>query len=135
MGLLRPLLIQPSRQGGEALGFEDFPHAGRAQGTAPLLESLADFINRMVLLAHLHDQVARRRLFGLGLRTVAWGEEEGGLGFTAEMMTKDVKGIERVAKGASDFWSGAALDQIGAQGLVLAVFGQARFEEKAAECT
>jgi len=66
---------------------------------------------------------------------VAWGKEESGLGLAAEMMAKDVKGIEGVAKGASDFRSGATLDQIGAQGLVLAVFGQARFEEKAAELT
>jgi len=40
------------------------------------------------------------------------------------MVAQDVKGIERVAKSAGDLPGGPSLDQEGAQGFVLAVFGQ-----------
>ena len=69
-----------------------------------------------------------------------WGPWRGetkktGSGFSAEVVTQDVEGIEGVAEGAGDVFGGPALDQVSAQGLVLAVFGQAGFEEEAAECT
>ena len=44
-----------------------------------------------------------------------------------------MKGVEGVAEGAGDLFSGATLDQESAEGLVLAVLGQARFAEEAAE--
>jgi hypothetical protein len=51
------------------------------------------------------------------------------------MVTKDVEGIEGVAEGASNVLGETALNQVSAQGLVLAVFRQAGFEEEAAELT
>ena len=87
------------------------------------------------MLAQLDDQVASRRLLGLGLRTVPRREKKGGMGFSAEMVTKDVEGIEGVAEGAGHVFGEPALDQVSAQGLVLAVFRQAGFEEEAAKCT
>ncbi|HEX8814121.1 MAG TPA: hypothetical protein VF753_01345 [Terriglobales bacterium] len=51
------------------------------------------------------------------------------------MVTKDVEGIAGVAEGAGHVFGEPALDQVSAQGLVLAVFRQAGFEEKAAKCT
>ena len=134
-GRRRPFLVQAPGQGGKALGPEDFPHRGRAEGTVALLEGLADFIDRMVLFAELDDQVAGGRFLGLGLGAVARGDKEDRLGLPAEVVAQDVKGIERVAEGAGDVFGGAALDQVSAQGLVLAVFGQAGFEEEAAELT
>ena len=57
------------------------------------------------------------------------------MGFSAKMVTKDVEGIEGVAKGAGHVFGETALNQVSAQGLVLAVFRQAGFEEEAAEST
>ena len=132
---MRPLPIQTSGQGSETLGLEDFPHSGRAQGTAALLEQLADLINRVVLFAQLHDELAGGRLLGLGLRAVARGDEKDWIGLAAEVVAEDVKGVERVAKGAGDVLGRAPLNQISTQGLVLAVFRQAGFKKEAAEFT
>jgi hypothetical protein len=71
----------------------------------------------------------------LGLRAVPRREKKGGVGFSAKVVTKDVEGIESVAEGAGNVLGETALDQVSAQGLVLAVFRQARFEEEAAEFT
>jgi len=100
-----------------------------------LLEGLANFIDRMVLFAELDNQVAGGRFLGLGLRAMAWGYKKDRVWLPAEVVAQDVKRIERVAEGAGDVFGGPPLDQISAQGLVLAVFGQAGFEEEAAEFT
>src|SRR5207302_8644473 len=134
-GLLGPFFIQPPRQRSEPFGFENFAHAGRTQWALAILESLADLINGIVLLAQLNDQVARCGLFGLGLRAVLRREKKGGMGFSAKMVTEDVEGIEGVAEGAGHLFGGTALDQVSAQSLVLAVFRQAGFQEEVAECT
>jgi hypothetical protein len=89
----------------------------------------------MVLLAQLDDQVASRRLLGLGLWAVSGGEKKGGLGFSAKMMTEDMEGIEGVAQSVRHLFGGTAFDQVSTQGLVLAMFGQARLQEEAAELT
>jgi hypothetical protein len=94
VGLLGPFFIEPPRQRSEPFGLEDFPHAGRTQWGVVILKNLADLIDGMVLLAQLHDQVASRRLLGLGLRAVPRGEKKGEVGFSAKMVTKDVEGIE-----------------------------------------
>jgi hypothetical protein len=57
------------------------------------------------------------------------------LGVPAEVVTEDVEGIEGIAEGMGDLFGGTPLDHKGAQSLVLAVLGQPRFEEKAAELT
>ena len=132
---MRPFLVQAPGQRRETLGPEDFPHGRRAKGAAALLECSADFIDRVVLFAKLDDEVASGRFLGLGLWAVARGDEKDRLGFTAEVMAQDMKGIERVAEVAGDVLGKPAFDQIGAQGFVLAVFGQARMEEEAAELT
>ncbi len=49
------------------------------------------------------------------------------------MVTEDMEGIEGVAKSASHFVGGPALDQVGTQGFVLAMFGEVRFEEEPAD--
>ena len=133
--MLGAFVIAPPRQRSEPLGFEDFPHAGRTQGAVALLERLANLINGMVLLAQLDDEVPSGRFLGLGLRTVSRGEKEGGLGFSAKMMTENMEGIGGVAKSARHRFGGTALDEESAQGFVLAMFGQAGFQEEAAELT
>ncbi|PYT95292.1 MAG: hypothetical protein DMG38_27735 [Acidobacteria bacterium] len=134
-GLPWSFFIQPPRQRSKPFGFEDFPHSGRTQWRVAVLKNLADLINGVVLLAQLDDQVASRGLLGLGLRAVPRREKKGGMSFSAKMVTKDVEGVEGVAEGAGHVFGETALDQISAQGLVLAVFRQAGFQEEAAECT
>jgi len=89
----------------------------------------------MVLLAQLDDEIAGGRFLGLSLRAVAWGEEKGRLGIAPEVVAEDVKGIEGITKGAGDLFGWAPFEQISAEGFVLAVFGQAGFEEELAELT
>jgi hypothetical protein len=100
-----------------------------------LLERLADFIHRVILFAELDDQVVGGRFLGLGLRPVTRGHKKDRLGLTTEVVTQDVKGVERVAESAGNVFGRPAFDQKSAQGLVLALFGQARLEEESAELT
>src|SRR5437667_2489361 len=94
-GLPGPFFIQPPRQRSEPFGSEDFPYAGGTQWGVAILKNLADLIDGVVLLAQLDDQVASRRLLGLGLRAVPRREKKYGVGFSAKMVTKDVEGIDR----------------------------------------
>src|SRR5258706_15986656 len=57
------------------------------------------------------------------------------MSLSAKMVTKDVEGVEGVAEGAGHVFGETALDQISAQGLVLAVFREAGFQEEGAEGT
>src|SRR5258707_2684405 len=57
------------------------------------------------------------------------------MSFSAKMVTKDVEGVEGVAEGAGHVFGETALDQISAQGLVLAVVRQAGCQGEAAEGT
>lgn len=129
--LLRPLLIPAPGQGGKALGAEDFPHRRRTQRTVLLLEHLADFIDRMVLFAPLDNEIARRRFFRLSARSRAGAQEEGRMGVVAKVEAQDPESARGIAEGAGDFLRSLAFDEIGAEGLVLALFGQSRFEEEA----
>ena len=105
------------------------------KGQLALVERLADFIDRVVLFTQLHDELSGGGLFRLGLGAAARGDEKDRIGLAAEVMTKDVEGVERVTEGARDLWGRPAFDEVGPQGFVLAVFGQAGFEEEAAELT
>jgi len=96
----------------KALGPEDFPNGSRAEGTAALLERLADFIDRVVLFAQLDDEVAGGRFLGLGLGSVARSHKKDRLGLTTEVVAQDVKGIEGIAEGAGNVFGRLALDQI-----------------------
>jgi len=61
--------------------------------------------------------------------------EERRIGFPAEVMAKDMKGVERVTECPRHFFRGPTFDDVSPEGFVLAVFGLARFEEEAAELT
>jgi len=129
----RSFVIAAPGQSREAFGAENFANGGGAQGAVAIFERLADFINGMVLLTELHDEVVGSGLFWLGLGAVARGDEEGGRGVTAEVVAQDVQGAQGIAEGAGDFLGGAALNQESPQSVVLALLGEARFEEKPAE--
>jgi hypothetical protein len=59
------------------------------------------------------------------------GQEEGRLGVVAEVVTQDAESPWRVAKGLGDGLGRMPLDIKSAEGLVLPLFGQGRFEEEA----
>ena len=77
----------------------------------------------MVLLAQGDDEGAGGGLLGLMTRAGTSGEEEGGLGVVAEVVAQDTEGAWGIAEGAGDLVGGTLLDEVGAEGLVLALFG------------
>jgi hypothetical protein len=87
----------------------------------------------MVLLAQPHDEVAGRRLLGLGLRSAARGQEEDGSRIATEVMTEDMESAGGVTEGGGGLMGRAALQEVGAEGLVLALFGGGGLEEEAAD--
>ena len=62
------LLVEPARQGGEALSGENFAYRGGAQRRPLLLEGLADLIDRIVAFAQRYDLLAGAALVGRLLR-------------------------------------------------------------------
>jgi hypothetical protein len=89
----------------------------------------------MVLLAQTDDEVASRGFLGLGLRSPARRQEEGRGGIAAEVMTEDMEGADGVTEGPGDRLGGPVFEEVGAEGLVLALFGDDGLEEEAAEVT
>ena len=116
----------------KALGLEDLTHGGGAQGELLLFESLTDFIHGMVLLAQRDEEGAGGGLLGLGTRSGAGGDEEGGVGVAPEGVAEHAEGTRRIAEGASGLVGGPAVDIIGPECLVLPLFGLLRLEEEAA---
>ncbi len=84
----------------------------------------------MVLFAQSDDQGAGGGFFGLVARAGAGGEEESRLRVVAEAVAQDAEGAWGIAESVSDLVGGAALDEIGAQGFILAVLGQGGFKEE-----
>ena len=117
-------------QAGEAFIVQDLPDGGGTQGSLLGLEGAFDVVDGEVLLAHPQDQFADGVFLGLGMRAVLEFTEEVGLG-AAEMMTQDAKGAWGVAKAAGDVSRGKTFDEVGTEGLVLALGGGGGFEEEA----
>jgi hypothetical protein len=63
------------------------------------------------------------------MRAVLEFTEEVGLG-TSEMMTQDAERALGIAKAPGDVSGGKTLDEVGTEGLVLALGGGSRFEEE-----
>ena len=61
-------------------------------GDAVLLEGLADLVDRVVLLAQGHDQVARRGLLRLRARAGRGREEELGVRVATELVAEHAEG-------------------------------------------
>jgi hypothetical protein len=97
-----------------------------------VLERLADFVDGVVALAQRHDLFLSAALVGLSARPGLGGGEEGRQLIATKGVTEHAKGAGRVAEAASDLGRGELLDEIGAQGLVLALAWGGRFAEEAA---
>ena len=105
---------------------------GGAQGLALLLEKFADLIGGMILFSQGHDQVPGGGLLGLRLGTVPRVEEEGGVGIATELVAEDAEGAGGITEVGGDVGGGFLVDEIGAQGFVLTLFGMEGLEEEAA---
>jgi hypothetical protein len=86
----------------------------------------------MVLLAQSDDEGAGSGLLGLSAGAGVGGEEESGLGVVAEAVAQDAERAWGVAEGAGDLLGGAALDEVGAKGFVLALLGEGGLAEEPA---
>ena len=128
----RPVLLASSRQAGETLLAENLLDGGGAQGLALLLEKFADLIGGMILFSQGHDQVPGGGLLGLRLGTVPRVEEEGGVGIATQLVAEDAEGAGGITEVGGDVGGGFLVDEIGAQGFVLTLFGMEGLEEEAA---
>ena len=69
--------------------------------------------------------------FGLALRAARGGEEEGGLGVAAEVVTQHAERALGVAELGGDLLGGTPIDEVASQRLVLTLFGVLGLEEEA----
>ena len=77
------------------------------------------------------DECSRGGLFGLGARSAHGGDEELRLEVTAKLVAQDPKRAVGIAEFCGDLLGGDVLDEVSSQGLVLALFGELRFQEEA----
>ena len=84
----------------------------------------------MIGLAQLDDEVVRGGLLGLMARARTRGDEEGWVGVVPEVVAHDLEGAGRVAERAGHLGRGVVFDEVGAQGLVLALLGRGRLEKE-----
>jgi len=66
----------------------------------------------------------------LGTWPGAGGDKKARMGITQETVAEDAEGAWGVAEGAGNLLGGAALEEIGAEGFVLALHGELRGEEE-----
>lgn len=129
---VRTLVIAAAGQGSEAFLLEHFANGGGTEGAFLIFESLADLIDRVVLLAEANDEVTSRGFFGLRSWAVGWSDEKGRNGIAAKTMTKNVEGTDGVAESPGYVFDRTVLDEEGAEGLVHAVAGRVGLEEEVA---
>ena len=86
----------------------------------------------MVLFAEGDDERPGGGLFGLSAGAWAGGAEKGGLWVVAEAVAQDTESTWGVTLSAGHLLGRAALDEVSAESLVLAVFWEGRLEEEGA---
>jgi hypothetical protein len=123
------LFILAPGQAGEAFFVQDLPDGGGTQGSLLGLQGACDVVDGEVLLTHAQDQFAGGIFLGLRMRAALQFTEEVGLG-AAEMMTQDAKRARGVAEAPGDVRRGKTFDEVGPEGLVLALRGGGGFEEE-----
>ncbi len=100
----------------------------------PLLEGGTDLVDGVVLFAQGDNRLPGGGLLRLGPRPAPRGREEGRRRIAPEVVAQDVEGAYGVAEGAGRLFRGAPLDEVGPQGLVLALPGVPGLQEEAAAC-
>ena len=89
-------------------------------------------IDREIAFAHGHRQITDAVAGGRGLRSALRLAEEGGafLRVVAELITQDAEGAGGVAEAAGDVGGGLLIDEVSAEGFVLALQGELGGEEE-----
>ena len=94
----------------------------------------ADVVDGEVLLAQGdHAVAAGGPSWAAVWGPLAGGEEEGPLGVLAELVDQDAEAAGRVAEARGGLGGGKSLDEVGAEGLVLAVGGVDRLQKAVGE--
>src|SRR5262249_35494163 len=92
-------------------------------------QGAADIVDGEVLLAQGDDALTQGLLFGGDVGPLVGGEEEAAAGGLAELVDQDTEAAVGVAEAFGDFRAGAAVDDVGTQGLVLTLGGVGRLQE------
>ena len=129
LGVLGTLVIGTPGQPTETFGAEDLPDGGVGKGCTLFFEDPFHVGDRVILLAQGNDELAGRILFGSRLGAGPELTEEVGL-VLAKVVAKHAEGARRIAEVFGDQWGREALDEVGAQGLVLALSGGSGFEKE-----
>src|SRR5262249_24527885 len=117
----RALVVLAAREPGKSLFAK---HLGNRRGTefdVLFAQGVGDVVHREVTLAHLDDEASGTRLLRLLPRPARRRDEEGALGVVPEVVAENTEGGGGVPEGPRDLDARSMLDEIGAQGLVLAM--------------
>ena len=98
-----------------------------------LVQSPADVINGQILLAQGDHFLAHRVPLGYGLRTFTRREEKLPMRILTKLMAQDPKTARGVAEVSCGLGRGKTLNEVGPQGLILAMGGIGRIQEHAGE--
>lgn len=126
-----PLFVEATRQWSEALGLEHFADCSGAERRAGLLERGTDLVDRVVALSEGYDLSLGAALVGLAAGTRARCCKEFGELAAAEGMAQDAEGAGRVAEAPGDFGGRLLVEEVSAQGFVLALPGGGGLGEEA----
>ena len=120
-----PFLIEAAGQACEALLTEEDGEGIDADGVSCVGQFASDVVDREVSLAHGDGQVPDAITLGGGVGSRCGRREEDGPlgGIVSELMTEDAKGPRCVAEAMRDLLGGLLLDEVSAEGLVLALLG------------
>ena len=129
---LGALLVAPPRQRREAFLGENLSHRGGAQRRSLLLERLTDLVDRVVALAQRHDLLMGPALLGLIALAGASGREEVRQLTVAEVVAQHAERARRVAEAARHLGRRRRCQEVGPQGLILALARGRRFARRSA---
>jgi len=118
-----PLIILPAWQSGKAFLLEDEADGGDAQALSLLSEESGDIVNGEGLFAHGDHLLTKRVLLGRLLGSLLWGKKERAVEVLAKFSTEDAKAPWSVAEAFGRLLGRDSLNEVGSEGLVLAVSG------------
>src|SRR5262249_55401541 len=130
-GSVGSLLVATARQLGEALLLEDRGDGRRAERLAITGQGPADVVDGEVLLAEGEDLLPQPSLLARRPALVWSGDEEVAVGPVAEPVDEDAEAPRRVAEASGGLGRGEALDEEGAERLVLSMGGVGGLQEAA----